>query len=185
MKKVLIFLVVLCGMLSLVGCGGDEKKDGLKSGFVVNEGELQSFYYCAFSTDKTKYDIDNVSVQFYYGCINAENQSVNDKFDLEFRLFVSNGTTNTMFKTIDQVDFYDEQYSCRLMKDESGIERIEYTHHELVTISKTLFDKASGEISLSIKEYITQDELEDRYGSSDSVTFKYTKDNNQIVLSEK
>ena len=133
-----------------------ELDDGLKVGFEYSGDESPAFI-AAYESDTRVFDIDDVTLTFYYGHIfgkteeeveHYRNHGVNyPSFDLYFE--DENGT-RYLIRHIDE-NFVSTKYHCTWVVDDSwNITDIDYNYSETITMLKELFVKEKGWISFSI-----------------------------------
>jgi hypothetical protein len=70
MKKAISIIVLLLSILTLFcGCSsGVDMPDGLQAGFYYEDcDDPYFFHYSAFRSAKTEFDIDDVTINLYYG----------------------------------------------------------------------------------------------------------------------
>ena len=167
----LILLTVLC--LLITGCkpaidNNDNNTDsdvyvegplehGLK--FPPSDGGTQpdrKSIYCAYRSDTNLFDIDNVTLDFYYG---LPFQSPYTPSFIRLNLysypwfelyFEAEDEEKILVKRVDE-NFVSRKYECREIRDETGYTtEIVFRHQETLTIPKECFTKGTGTIYFSI-----------------------------------
>ena len=179
-------------LMCLIACEDEENK-GLMAGFY---GEIPAApYMCAYRSDKTVFDINDVTLSFSYAYIGTY---FNFESDEAFICFLFNETSlnggewiNTaqegksphwvfimnmdnwhLIRKINLADFY--------VKENASL----MTNSEEITIPKELFICQQGCITFSITElYVWDDGRLPEYRGSGSVHIYYKKLGDKVVLS--
>ena len=121
--------------------------NSIESGFTLpNDGcEIREFH-CAYRSMKTEYDIDNVTLDFYYGGIYYP--------DIEYQLnfydiplfelyFKEAGGEKYLIKRVEE-NFISKKYYCDVLEDGEYNINIIFNYSESITIPKEIFTKDSG-----------------------------------------
>ena len=140
------------------GNGGEtNESQGGESRFDFSGGETPASgcSYAAYKIDKTEYDIDDVSLEFFYG-IHYDQENIDPVIALFgyypwFEIGFSNDDKDIVWVRRVEEEFVSEKYYCELKRspDRRRIIGIEYNHSEILTIPKELFTKESGCIIFS------------------------------------
>lgn len=195
MKKRIIAIAVMATMIlsvfALAGCQkeGEYVDKELKAGFEVRaNSDVSPADYCAYSSDISEFDIDNVSIDFYYGSffnISIQNELEHGRNYPYVELFFENESASTqepyfIKKTTDS--YTSEKYRCEAIVDENGnIIGIDFNHHEELTIPKELFIGKTGKISFLVRaKNINDSQEEARYISGIYIYYKVT--GNKVIL---
>ena len=127
----------------------DEKESSvLESGFKPSASDETSPYFAAYKSDKTEFDIDNVTLEFFYG----GNYSPEIEFELEhgsnypwFDIgFKNDEHDRVLIKRVEE-NFVSEKYRCRVILSENReTYEVKYNHSETITIPKEMFTKETG-----------------------------------------
>ena len=128
-------------------------ENSIESGFTLpNDGCETSIFQCAYKSDKTVFDIDNVTLDFYYG--GYYNPSV--EYELIFTdipsfelYFEDDGGEKYYIKQVEE-NFISEKYNCEFIDNGEYIIDIIFNYSESITIPKEIFTKDSGYIYFTI-----------------------------------
>ena len=172
-----LLLVLISSTLSFVGCG-DKKIEG---GF--GKSDEKSVFSCAYKSDKNTFDINDVTLTFYYGHhLSAGNMAYYSYPNFEL-YFCNDDNLEVLVKRIED-EFVSEKYHAYYGKGVNFLKsNIQYNHFETLTIPKELFTKDDGIIYFCI--YGTN--MNDDNQELDIITSRgiyYKKDGNKIVLSD-
>ena len=143
--------------------------NSIESGFTLpSDGcEIRRFQ-CAYRSMKTEYDIDNVTLDFYYGCWQFPDiEYVLDLYDIPlFELYFKEaGGEKYLIKRVEE-NFISKKYYCDILEDGEYNINIIFNYSESITIPKEIFTKDSGLLYFQI------------YGKSIG---KYTLENDYIA----
>ncbi len=161
-----LFLLLMMTALLVTGCEqnpspppeeqGEHLSAGLEVGFdASSQGEESLPVSCAYRSDKTEFDIDDVTLDFYYGHpiysspeYLWENVMNVPSFDVCF----SNGAGLQIHVKHVEENLVSEKYRCELIYDENWnfIEK-KFNYSESITIPKELFTEKSGVIIFKIR----------------------------------
>ena len=135
--RVMLVILLISSAINLAGCGNK----GLEAG-ESKYGDFIPMFMCGYKSDNNEFDIDNVTLDFYYGCT-AYKYSVP-----RFELYFSDEKENMyLIKKVDE-ELTSEKYNIEtkyvpfLMR--SFINNLTYNYCEKITIPKELFDKKEG-----------------------------------------
>lgn len=126
---------------------------GLETGFKPS-GSMDSaplpWSFCAFKSETNVFDIDDVTLDVYFGGNFFEGVDTireNSKSYPSFELYFENDQGKECFvKRIDE-NFISEKYSCELICDKDwNLIEIKYNYHETLTIPAELFTEEKGMI---------------------------------------
>ena len=132
------------------------QKTGLESGFIVSSGDESPSITCALKSDKTEFDIDDVTLDFYYGILFTGSEEYAREygghnipsFDICFEnikgdrlILIRHVEENLVSEKYRTVWVYDENYSATFTI---------YNHSETLTIPKELFTPEEDVILFSI-----------------------------------
>lgn len=155
-----VLLILLIFSLLVTGCrrnitNQNNISKGLENGFnLASSSEPMPTLFCAYKSDTTKFDIDNVTLDFYYG--GYYYQGV--QFELEntydfpsFELYFTNDNGEKFFIQRVEENFVSEKYSCDIVRDKKGhFSEIIFKHTESITIPKEIFTEEHGVIYFAI-----------------------------------
>lgn len=192
-----ILLMLIC--IFFTGCNnktndnhdsGDivEIVDGLESGFKITTAAEAPALFCAYKSDKNAFDINNVSLLFYYG----GNYSQGIDYELEnvhnfpsFSLYFTNDEGEKILVKNLNENFVSEKYSCDVEYDKKyNIININYRHSEFITIPKNIFSKENGQIWLEIHS-ANQRDYEPIIKCITGICIYYKVDGKNVRLSDK
>ena len=181
-KKLLRTLALaLCGVSlawtgGCLGCGGQtddpytqKPEFALESGFY--DSTSYDEYFVAYSSDKTEFDLDDVTLTFYYGYVNeAGFHPENSGIDVIFCYFngdvgIGGGEATrkeyfTVLTAIFPEEFYTSEYQVTCNKNG----RLSFNKSCVLTIPRKFFCKEKGHLSFSlmaigISRFADRDEL--------------------------
>ena len=169
--RVMLIILLLTSALSLGACGNK----GLEAGFVWrNHPDSTSDYFCAYKSDKREFDINDVTLTFYYG----------GHYGIEypsFELYFENENNDIyLIKKVDDHNpedyLIDTDYKKLFAKDK----RV-FNHSEIITIPKELFINDNGYILFVLAYEYEQNMKPDRLAT---IGILYEKRGDKIFLSE-
>lgn len=155
-----VLLILLTLLLLVTGCeqpaqnlDGDASSDdaGLEVGFKPSGDALYS-KYGAYKSATNKFDINDVTLEFYFGGIYAsgvEHELTHSSNYPKFELWFENDRSEKHFiKSVDE-NFVSEKYRCYPIFDEArNLTEIKFNHSETFTIPPEMFSRESGTIWL-------------------------------------
>lgn len=168
----LIILLVSCSML-VTGCDFEANESNnactdssscidnpipLEYGFEFSSGEDEAIriFFCAYRSPTNVFDIDNITLDFYYG---VDYHPYSPEYIQEILYsypyfevaFKSEGEEKVIIKTVEE-NFISEKYNCEVVytEDRMDIKRVIFNHHETFTIPKEVFTKETGIIYFSV-----------------------------------
>lgn len=153
-----VLLIITTAIITAVYFGRNETSTntGIESGFRYSNYEPLPSDFCAYKSDTNEFDINNVSLTFYYGGIfspNIEHEQKNGRNIPEFDVHLYNVENKTICITthIDE-NFISEKYRCSFMteKEKTDFVEISFSYSEKITIPNELFSENQGEICFSI-----------------------------------
>ena len=181
-KKVVGVLILLSLLISVTSCVTDESKldDTLKGGFDLDGGCESPAFKAAFECDKRVFDIDDVTLTFYYGhgFGNDEDRLKHErkcgidypKFDLLFK----NEDNSYLIRHVDE-NFISAKYGCNKFSDGSWV----LVYSEIITIPKDLFTKEKGCVSFRISGFNSSRQ---EYELLCTIGLYYVKNDNTVTL---
>ena len=146
----LLCIAVLFGSLSLTSCSGI----GIESGFIASNGEEINSFQVAYKSDKTFFDIEDVTLTFYYGghydnYIEDIRESIYNipSFDIYFTDEYGN---EILVKTVEE-NFVSDKYNLDFIFGNFWQTEVIFNHSESITIPKEMFKEESGVVYFSIR----------------------------------
>ncbi len=165
---------------------------GLESGFTASSGEPIPDNWCAYKSATNEFDIDNVTLTFYFGTIMPkevtdeyiENYLENGINIPEFDVYFGDTYCNPLYLIRHSTEnFISTEYSCYIEDYYSKEVNIIYNHSETVTIPQELFTRQQGAISFYISG-TDINELEPEYKMIACILMNYDIKDGKIVLSK-
>jgi hypothetical protein len=191
--------IILAVMLSFcaVACDSGENPGeeyipaALENGFIRQGGgggEPSNPYFVAYRGDKTEFPVDEVTLTFYFGMIDAHLGYGNgDEAEVYIKVFFLTGDRNswryTYIKELE--DFYREEYTCYMNRINKDTLQIIYNHFEDITVPKELFIYETGRLEFGIVEYIVWVDgvIEPQYETLQAVAIYYKVTGQTVRLS--
>ena len=141
----------------------ENTNSGLESGlkFSVGGDELPIFF-SAYKSDKSEFDIDDVTLEFFYGGYYSYrlNGEIVQKEFLDypwFEIYFVNEDKSSIFVKRVEEDIISDKYACDFIYREDEINEfgnymiyVEFNYSEILTIPKEIFTKESGKIYFAI-----------------------------------
>ena len=164
------------------------KKTGLESGFSVSNGCESSSFYGAYKSDKTEFDIDDVTLDFYYGVdfYGSEEYARETTYNFpSFDLyFVDRKGENKIFIRHVEENFISEKYRCELVYDENwNVTKIKCNYFETLTVPKEMFTKEVGMIYFSVFSANVRDYPPEYRAIAGAKVF-YKMSGNKVILTD-
>jgi hypothetical protein len=159
-KKLIGLAIVVLLLLSLFACDTSDENTVLEDGFVLEEGgdrtppEKPYPYfriYSAYRFSKRKFNIDDVTVQFYFGH-ELSNTDLRFNVQAETEIIWSKSSLEHIF--IKQVDnFLTDDYAATMtwIDAVNNIQKVDFIHSETIKIPRDAFEGASGMMHVSGK----------------------------------
>ena len=145
-----IIAILLIFVISVFSFGGCSER-GLEKGFTVLGGEAPTTN-CAYKSDTRRFDIDNVTLTFYYGAVFSYDivyelehgtMDFSEGFDIYFE---NDNGDKVLVKSIDD-NFVSEKYRVTVKYDNNGNNKVyNFCYSEELTIPEGLFTSTSGRI---------------------------------------
>ena len=135
---------------------GDENKkeisvsEGVESGFYLSDRGCPSpSTYCAYKSEKNEFDIDDVTLQFFFGgnyaASGIEYQLEHGDNYPEFDYYFTNDEGDRIHIKHIEENFVSEKYSCDFVHDEKAkLVEVKYNYSETLTVPKAIFTKEKG-----------------------------------------
>jgi len=210
-KKVFRFLTLcLCGTSLLLGrCPGGEPDEpppyvpefALEGGFFKSGGDDPPSppHYCAFSSDKTEFDLDDVTLTFYFG--HGYNNLIGSEplFAKSIFVGISDKSNLKIFHMLYSHEFFTNHYIVTQNKD--NYYKLAYNHSEIITLPREYFSKDKGSINFWFNLFATEiniteyDSLYDAMNAANShsdafsggggIWIYYQVDGDKVTLSDK
>lgn len=162
-----LLIVLLIVSMSFTGCMITNTGEGLESGFKFfgsGGDEPSNPFHCGYKTDRTEFDIDNVTIDLYYGvdCCNDDGivrmGTRIPSFDIYVAIWdeeINKDYVNKYLIRHVEEEFVSVKYNCKVITTQRGagwfIEEIIYNHHETIKIPKEVFVTEIGCISILIR----------------------------------
>ena len=182
--RLMVVILLLTSTLILASCGNK----GLEAGFyytsIGNDDAPYPMFRCAYKSDKTEFDINDVTLTFYYGglyslYLQEERSSISYP---GYELYFSNDWTELKKMLIKQVEdeLISEKYRFTTKKF-FCYNFCEFNYFVELTIPKELFGNEEGVIWFSIysRNINNEDEI------FETIDVYYKKDGDKIILSTK
>ena len=155
---ILIIISIFCTSCTNLGLEGDFKS--ISFGWSNTESNP---YHCTYKTEKTEFDIDDVSIDLYYGGDYYDVQ-FNDEYGSiipSFYIYVAGNwdgknqkfNNEHLIKHVEE-PFISEKYDCEIIRKQFlfwHTTEIIYNHCETITIPRELFIENSGVININIR----------------------------------
>lgn len=164
-----VLLILMIFSLLVTGCGqnadtvpdnGNGETDTnvgavLESGFNPSDDACEiPLFHCAYRSNKTEFDIDDVTLDFYYG---GDYSNLGIEYDLQqhnfpvFEIYFKNETHDRCFVKRVEENLVSEKYRCKFIYDDNrnAIEII-FNHSESITIPREIFTENEGVIYFTI-----------------------------------
>ena len=178
LARVMLVVLLFSSAINLAGCGGK----GLEAGFKwKNETDAWRDYYCAYRSDEREFNINDVTLTFYYG-------GNTNGIEFPFAIYFMNEEED-IYLIKEVKDHNPEDY---LVNDEYNkiLFTYKYTrifnHSEIITIPADLFVNDSGYI-LFILTSESVDHGRPSIGIQNhqlaGISIKYEKNQDRIILS--
>ena len=200
-KKIITLGILFCVVFSLAGCANDvdKKYNGLSIGFNYT-GSRYHVIMCATRSEETTFDIDDVTLDFYFGWFASEpplnaTAVAPDGLGEEVRyalyfteeeLFVGSGSFwhigdycdlegNYFIRKIFPEEFTSETFRASQTKCAGKI----FNHSESITIPKEMFSKPNGRFWFRIQEVFGSQEkgFYSELGGNIGIYYEFINDN--------
>lgn len=165
-----------------------ETSQGIESGFIFESGAPIPSDFFAYKSDKTEFDLNDVTLTFYYGGLfssGIEYEKENLRNIPEFELVFINYNSDTnieervVVKKVEE-NFVDEKYQVTLVNDiETNTKRVEFNHCEELTVPAELFIGESGRIVFLASGKNT---LNSHYSIDGYCLIYYEKKGDKVIL---
>ena len=127
----------------------------LESGFKRSDDACEiPLFLCAYRSDKTEFDIDDVTLDFYYGGWYSD---LGIDYDLQqhnfpmFDIYFTNDAHDRCFVKRVEENLVSEKYRCKFIDDDnSDATEIIFNHSESITIPREIFTENEGLIYFAI-----------------------------------
>ena len=169
---------------------GSDVEQGLKAGFSYeNKGNRPQLHMhkCAYLSDKTEFDIDDVTLEFFWGADLV--------YDMEYAIYLSDDYPEFDVCFYDEYDqyfivkhieepFVSEKYLAEVTRENGVVTDIKYNYSEMLTIPKEIFSKDKSYIWFSLKG---MNYSKINYGEKTiaAILIYYKKSDGKIILSSK
>ena len=132
--------------------GSINTNQSLEDGFNINKNTsvTSKGFYCAYKSEKNEFEIDDVTLDFYYGgCyyLGAEyKRETTHDFPIFDIYFDEDSEEAVLVKHVEENLVLDKYNVVRIYDENMHIKELEYNFSETFTIPKQLFSKEKGEI---------------------------------------
>ena len=185
MKKFLSIFLVLAMFLTAL-CFAGCKQTVLEDGFCVSGGCLDiGPMCCAYRSNTDEFNIDDVTLEFFYGGDYHEDLSVAlETFNYPFfELFFKNDEGYSVcVKRVDE-NLVSEKYRCKIHIDKNN-NPVTFCYSEMLTIPQEIFSKEKGFLWFTISG-TNISEISSQHGPIASIRIYYKTAGNKVVLSSK
>ena len=111
------------------------------------------FFYCAYKIDKTTYDIDNVTLTFYWGDYypdGAEEELKWGRSNPEYDMYFKNAYGEPILIKHVEEELVSEKYNCEPTYESKRLTKIKFKHFEEITIPAEAFIGESGQVRFEV-----------------------------------
>ena len=138
--------VLLAFCMLATGCGGNGMQNGLDSSSTL--GCAYNSYMCAYKSDKTEFNINDVTLELSYGCyfindvewVMEHGGDIFSYFDIYIESCQKNGD-KTLIKRVEE-NLISEKYRITRAYDENNyFVGWKFNYSEMITIPKEVFSK--------------------------------------------
>ena len=127
----------------------------LESGFKRSDDACEiPLFLCAYRSDKTEFDIDDVTLDFYYGGWYSD---LGIDYDLQqhnfpmFDIYFTNDAHDRCFVKRVEENLVSEKYRCKFIYDDDwNFIELKFNHSESITIPREIFTENEGVIYFAI-----------------------------------
>lgn len=181
-KRIVGALIILTLLIAFTSCVTDESKldDTLRGGFDSDGGCESPIIKTAFECDKRVFDIDDVTLTFYYGHGFGTNEAILEHYRgagvdyPNFDLYFETEDDSYLIRHVDE-NFITAKYGCNKLSN--GYFVLDYS--EIITIPKDLFTKEKGCVTFRISGF-NSSRQEDELLSS--IGLYYVKNDDTVTL---
>ena len=162
-------------------------KTGLENGFKPSNSAAEApANYCAYKSDINEFNIDDVTLEFFFGghyASGVEHELSHSRNYPTFDLYFVDEEGNRYFVKRIEENFVSDKYSCEVVYDENWyITEIRYNHSEQITIPSEVFTKENGQIWFEIHSANAND-IEPEVKCITGISIFYQVSNGRVVLS--
>ena len=180
--RVMLVILLLSSAINLAGCGNKE----LEAGFEGEIKDMAPIFVCAYKSDKSEFEIDNVTLTFYYGGAfesSVERDRIKRFSYPTFEIyFVNDEEMRILVKRVEE-NLVSEKYRTWIGRESKIWKKSKrfFNHSEVFTIPEDLFTKESGMIYFYLygADVLINDEPE----IICSIGICYNRNGNKITLS--
>lgn len=136
--------------IKIPGRDKDTVSSGVESGFKPSSSDEMNPFHCAYKSDKMEFDINDVTLDFYYGVHYYESaeyfrENICDIPYFEV-VFTTDDHDKFVVKRVEE-NLISEKYRCEYIRDENlQLIEIKYNYWETLTIPAEIFTEESGVI---------------------------------------
>ena len=170
--------------------GGDTNTNAgavLENGFKPSSSDADPPpNYCAYKSDINEFDIDDVTLDFFFGGYypsGVEHELSHSRNYPTFDLYFVDDDGNSFFVRRIEENFVSEKYSCEVVYDENWyITEIKYNYSEQITIPSDVFTKENGQVTFEIRSVHAND-IESEMRCITGIKIFYQVSNGKVILS--
>ncbi|NCA92313.1 hypothetical protein EOM82_03560 [bacterium] len=192
----IVALVLICMVFTLLGCekGKENVDNGLKVGFEVSSGDDPSpSDFCAYSSEVSEFDINDVTLEFFYGGIFSENievERIQGRHIGKVKLFFHNPAlgkfdilNHLSYENLYFIKESEEDYTSEAHRWKGNL--YEEGEGEIITIPKELFVGESGVIGFLVfgKDEKHRDYPDIEYERVSGKSIYYKVNGDRVMLS--
>ena len=182
-----VAIILLVGCLVVVAVIGNS---GLENGFNVTSEYGISSKRCAYKSDKNKFNIDEVKLEFFYGVCYIGPVEHEYECGLSypvFELWFENNEGERIFIKKVEENLVSEKYRCYEKRNIFGkLVGFDFNYSEFITVPKEIFTSETGTVVLSIYGETFHKQLETMVTEHiASAGFDYKIVGDKVILSDK
>ena len=192
-RRLLLILIALC--LCLSGCGqntdtppvNDEpENETLEGGFTQGFAWWESSCRCAYRSDSRVFDINDVTLEFFYGIDytgDLEWYLENSQNYPWFELYFIDADGNKLLVKRVEENLVSEKYQCTTYpRTDKPFLGVDFNYSETLTIPREIFNKESGVVTFCIKGDNARTAVE-KIVTLTLAYIQYETDGDKVILS--
>lgn len=163
-KKIFAIVVSACVLLAVlsasiiipnIGKKPPIDNTGIEYGFQYSNGAPLPSEFCAYKSDTNEFDIDNVSLTFFYGAVFSSDINHEHEYGRnipEFDIYFGDANGEPIYEIEHRNEnFISEKYRCEIIRDKNNSVKISFNYSEKINIPKSLFSEKQGVIRFCIR----------------------------------